>query len=319
MAAPATSARRYDRVARDLAAKLPADFSLRLVPPPPAPRLPPPAAQALKTTSGGSDGAEAAPQWFAAEKGEAAVRLAGAAPDEASRAAVSAFARARFGVAAVEEGMAIAETAPPPAWRRAALAGLDALVPLDRGALTFDGASLRLEGLTERPEAAREAAEAVAALGDIGVSATTSVTVDLPALAARLPLPPDACLSALQAEVDADPIGFDPGAAGITAESRGVLDRLAAIFRRCKGLVVEIGGHTDSQGRESTNQALSQGRAGAVRDKLFARGVSLAKMTARGYGEAEPIADNSTEEGRARNRRIEFRAAGDALALESDP
>ena len=77
---------------------------------------------------------------------------------------------------------------------------------------------------------------------------------------------------------------------------------------------MEIGGHTDSQGRESTNQRLSQGRAEAVLDALHARGVPLSRMVAQGYGESRPIADNGDEAGRAANRRIEFSDAAMSAA-----
>ena len=69
---------------------------------------------------------------------------------------------------------------------------------------------------------------------------------------------------------------------------------------------VIIGGHTDSEGDENDNYRLSVERAKAVRDALELRGVPEARMTAMGYGETEPIADNDTEEGRAANRRTTF-------------
>jgi len=66
-------------------------------------------------------------------------------------------------------------------------------------------------------------------------------------------------------------------------------------------------GHTDSTGSTSYNQALSERRAVAVRGALIARGANAANLTAVGYGESRPIASNGTREGRARNRRTEFK------------
>ncbi len=74
----------------------------------------------------------------------------------------------------------------------------------------------------------------------------------------------------------------------------------------CPGLKLEIGGHTDAQGSEGGNKALSQARAEAVLVALQGRRVDVSGMTAVGYGEGIPIADNGTEEGREANRRIEF-------------
>lgn len=308
VAAPAVGPGRFSRVARALAAELPPSFALHLTPPPPraGPRM-----------QGAEDPEDEgrAPRWLALRRDEnGAVTLGGGAPDAASRAAVAAYARARFGAMAVDDAMSLAEAAPPPTWRRAALAGIDALRPLDRGALRYDGEAVRVEGASLRPAAAREADAALAPLRELGLSARSVVTVDLPALAARLPLPGRDCLISLAAEVAADPIGFAPGETSIEAGSGAVLDRLAAILTRCSGLVVEIGGHTDSQGRESTNQRLSQGRAGAVLDALHARGVPLSRMVAQGYGESRPIADNGDEAGRAANRRIEFSDAAMSAA-----
>ena len=69
----------------------------------------------------------------------------------------------------------------------------------------------------------------------------------------------------------------------------------------------EIAGHTDSLGDGGYNQSLSEERARVVRDYLVVRGVAAGRLTAAGYGESDPIADNDTEEGRERNRRVELR------------
>ena len=84
------------------------------------------------------------------------------------------------------------------------------------------------------------------------------------------------------------------------------MNEIAAILRDCAGIPLEIQGHTDSQGREEMNQQLSQARAQSVLNALRARRVLVGGFEANGYGEATPIADNETEEGREANRRIEF-------------
>lgn len=70
---------------------------------------------------------------------------------------------------------------------------------------------------------------------------------------------------------------------------------------------IEIGGHTDYTGSDAYNQTLSQKRASAVRAYLISQGISAERLTAKGYGEAKPIASNETEEGKAENRRVEFK------------
>jgi OOP family OmpA-OmpF porin len=85
------------------------------------------------------------------------------------------------------------------------------------------------------------------------------------------------------------------------------MDKIAEILQACGDIRLEVQGHTDSQGREEMNLSLSQARAESVLNELRARKVLTSGFTAKGYGEAQPIADNDTEEGREANRRIEFR------------
>jgi OOP family OmpA-OmpF porin len=97
---------------------------------------------------------------------------------------------------------------------------------------------------------------------------------------------------------------------------------LAAIAARClenDGLALEIGGHTDARGDEEMNQALSQDRADAVLRALSARGLDATSVVATGYGERQPVADNDTDEGRARNRRITFEWRQADQGQESGP
>lgn len=70
---------------------------------------------------------------------------------------------------------------------------------------------------------------------------------------------------------------------------------------------VEIAGHTDEQGDAAYNQGLSQRRADAVRSYLTSKGVDASRLSGAGYGETQPVADNTTSEGRAQNRRVELR------------
>lgn len=102
-------------------------------------------------------------------------------------------------------------------------------------------------------------------------------------------------------------IYFDSGSATLKPESYPVLDGIADLLKANPSARVEVGGHTDSDGSESFNQDLSERRAGSVRTYLTQRGVSSAMLSTRGYGETSPVASNGTAEGKAQNRRIEFR------------
>ncbi|MGH8480981.1 MAG: OmpA family protein, partial [Nevskiaceae bacterium] len=102
-------------------------------------------------------------------------------------------------------------------------------------------------------------------------------------------------------------VTFLPGSATLTPEAREVLDSAVAALSGQKDLKIEIGGHTDAQGSDAANQRLSQRRADSVRQYLLDQGVEGERLTAVGYGEAQPIADNDTPAGRAENRRVEFK------------
>ena len=109
-----------------------------------------------------------------------------------------------------------------------------------------------------------------------------------------------------------DPIQFRYDSAEIEgAQSEKTLDEVAAILRENPDMKVEVGGHASSEGSDAYNQDLSQRRTEEVARQLEERGVSSDQMVARGYGESQPIADNSTQEGRETNRRVEFNVQRD--------
>ena len=99
---------------------------------------------------------------------------------------------------------------------------------------------------------------------------------------------------------------FDTGKTTIKFESAEILSNIAGILKEYSYANFNVDGHTDSVGSESTNQTLSEGRAQAVVDWLVENGISRSRLTSTGYGEAKPLMDNKTRDGRARNRRVEI-------------
>lgn len=99
---------------------------------------------------------------------------------------------------------------------------------------------------------------------------------------------------------------FELDSAELTAEARAVLDVVVEELMAHPHIAVEIGGHTDSSGSERYNQSLSTRRAQSVHDALVDAGIDPARLTAIGYGESRPVADNATTDGRERNRRVEM-------------
>jgi outer membrane protein OmpA-like peptidoglycan-associated protein len=109
----------------------------------------------------------------------------------------------------------------------------------------------------------------------------------------------------LKLEVPSD-VSFDVGRADIKPNFVPVLDRFAQTLNENPSTAVRIIGHTDSTGSDAINDPLSVNRAGSTRSHLASRGVSTQRVAIDGRGSREPIADNSTDSGRARNRRVEI-------------
>lgn len=101
-------------------------------------------------------------------------------------------------------------------------------------------------------------------------------------------------------------VQFETGSDVLTPTGRATLDRLLEPLRANATARIEIAGYTDDQGETASNLDLSRRRAAAARAYLADHGIAAARLTARGFGEASPVASNATEEGRARNRRIEL-------------
>lgn len=122
----------------------------------------------------------------------------------------------------------------------------------------------------------------------------------------------------LKLEIPSD-ISFDVGRADIKPRMRPVLDKFAQGLTGYQGTTVRIIGHTDSTGTDAINNPLSVNRAASTRDYLVARGVGMNRIAIDGRGSREPVADNSTVEGRARNRRVEIFVAEPAPAAQPAP
>ena len=109
----------------------------------------------------------------------------------------------------------------------------------------------------------------------------------------------------LKLEIPSD-VSFDSGSAQIKPNLRPVLDRFATTLNQNPVTTVRIIGHTDNRGSDAINNPLSVNRAAATRDYLVDRGVQAGRISIDGRGSREPLADNSTADGRARNRRVEI-------------
>lgn len=103
---------------------------------------------------------------------------------------------------------------------------------------------------------------------------------------------------------------FATGKSELNTKSKEILDELIVTMQENPTLIIEMGSHTDDVGGDAMNLTLSQKRANACVDYMIAGGIRADRLIARGYGEAVPVADNTSEEGRSKNRRTEFKVIG---------
>lgn len=276
----------FDRIIGELRAALPPAFSLDATLP------------KKETASGPAE-------FTASLSAEGRVELRGRLTDEGQQSAVDAYARAAFGAGDVYVATRL-DPELPDGWPIRVLAGLEALAELHQGSLLVRADLVEVKGVSGNQQARARITQILS--GKLGQGQTFRVDVtydeELDPLAA-LPTPEE-CAAEVAAVVAKQKITFTPGSAEIAAEALPVIAALAETLEDCPGLKMEIGGHTDAQGSEGGNKALSQARAEAVLVALQGRRVDVSGMTAVGYGEGIPIADNGTEEGREANRRIEF-------------
>ncbi|PZX11407.1 OOP family OmpA-OmpF porin [Palleronia aestuarii] len=255
------------------------------------------------------------PDFVAIRNPEGQVTMEGRLGTALERDAVDSFARALFGLDHVGGEIDVAPGVPD-GWSPRIFAALDALSLLAGGRAEVTEDIVRISGTTAMEEAETHIGEIVAAR--LGPEADTEIDVTYDArLDPELALPtPEECAAEINSILTLRQITFAPGSDEIDTASRESVDAIADILRQCEDVTMEVAGYTDSQGGEEMNRRLSQSRADALIAALMARRIVTAPLTAVGYGEEDPIADNSTPEGREANRRIEFRLLVDDAPAE---
>lgn len=253
----------------------------------------------------GAAPAQAAYRFGAAYDG-ASLALSGALPSEAARTALIA-AVSRDGLT-VDDKTAIAANAPDGAFADTVTAALTALLKSANFTLGLEDRTLSVAAIAPDSEA-REAL--LAALADLpaaydwtaeigiageGPAAATSSAADSPARS---------CQTAMSAALAASPVVFASASADLPASADALVGTLVGIAATCPEARIEIAGHTDASGNAAKNIQLSEDRAAALEAALIVRGVDAARLSAKGYGAARPVAGNDTDENKARNRRIE--------------
>jgi outer membrane protein OmpA-like peptidoglycan-associated protein len=225
--------------------------------------------------------------------------LSGSLPDQATRQAVLAAAKRMFPTDQIVDNTQVLPGATPQ-FGKTVSSLLKELSRLGSGSVKIAGTEAEINGSAFSDHSATAIKTDLASLSnsfhvktDVGISTAASI---------------DAadCQKLFKGLLDKAQIEFETGSATIEPDSTGLLDHLVGVARRCPSASFQVAGYTDSAGNAEFNVALSKRRAETVAKYLTTEGINADRVTAVGYGAADPIASNDTEEGRAKNRRIEI-------------
>jgi OOP family OmpA-OmpF porin len=234
---------------------------------------------------------------FHAESAAGVITLRGTIPDEGrATRIVDATRRLHSGSTIINE-LVVAEVAGPD-WLDSIGGLLDVATRLDPWTIDISDGQVTITGLTLD----EDAVAAIPVLVEEVIGAQLSVSTDIQVNPAALAIQLTQALAGSEL--------FAPKGATLTTEGRAILDQAIEILNVNPDGNLVVAAHTDDQGSEEGNLALTQQQADAVVAYLVTGGVDAGRLTAVGYGETQPIADNVTEDGRAQNRRIEFVTEG---------
>ncbi len=282
----------FDTVVGRLENSLPDLFSLLAVLPP-------------KPIVEGTEGTAEVPEFVVTKSSEGLIQMRGRVPDELIKESVNSYAGALFGHEVVFDQTRVTENLPE-GWPVRVLAGLEGLSYLHSGILVVQPDNISISGVSGDPDIRAEVSRVLTDKIDGKGDYRLNVRFDERLVPVVKTVTPEQCEARIANILDAQKIAFAPASSDIEAESLPVISDIAEVLRDCSQVEFVIEGHTDSQGSEDMNKNLSQSRAESVLSALLSRRVLTSGITAIGYGEEKPIADNDTEEGRFANRRIEF-------------
>jgi OOP family OmpA-OmpF porin len=224
------------------------------------------------------------------------VVVAGTVPDEATRVAVVSRLRELYGADRVVDQLTLGAVVAPPQWQQYVSKLLSpSIKQVSHGQLSVQGNTVDIKGEVGNESVRQQVASDMAqslnptytVRNGLRVAVQEQAVVDQ-ALANRI-------------------VEFEPGSAVLRPAALPILDEMAAAMTRLKGRKFEVIGHTDAQGARAANVSLSLARAQAVKTYLLGKGLPADALATSGMGPDQPVASNATDEGRARNRRIEFR------------
>lgn len=229
------------------------------------------------------------------------VTIEGYVPDAKAKSDIALIVRRRFLGEGLQDQTKIAAGAPAN-FMLGVSSALDQLSRLARGKIELRDATIKITGQALYERARDDILSKVASELPQNWKGSAEIEVRLPDTV----IPANECQTGLADLMGRGRISFETGSANIYKDSFGLLDNLVFQLNRCPEAVVNIGGHTDTDGSEEFNIDLSRRRAQSVADYLTNASIDKKRIVVVGYGSAMPLVPNDSEENKARNRRIEF-------------
>lgn len=232
-------------------------------------------------------------------------RITGTVPDEATKQQILAKAKEVYGEGNYIDELKVGGVSKPD-WLSSALA----LMPFTKngvtnGGLSIEGKSLSLIGqVPTQADKDKIFADAVKANPNVTINNLLTISGQKPMTEEQAKVQ-----SKLNESLAGKIIEFETGSDKLTDKGKAILDEIAPIIKDSTDNL-EVDGHTDNKGNPTSNKSLSERRAKTVVAYLTGKGIDTKRLTPKGFGQEKPIADNNTDEGRQRNRRIEFQVIG---------
>ncbi|WP_180069239.1 MULTISPECIES: OmpA family protein [unclassified Acinetobacter] len=223
------------------------------------------------------------------------ILIEGAVPNEKIKAEILAKAYSIYGQQNVVDQIQVRQVTTPSNWINTVTKVInDDLKKVKQGNLTVNGTEIKLTGKLSNPEDIQTTQVRFQSLTPVNFRLNTQLSLN------------QAEQQIIDAALKNRIIEFESGSAILAASGVQILDEMAVVLKRVRGKKVKILGHTDSSGDADKNIILSQQRADAVKTYLIHKNIPAESLSTEGLGSNKPVADNTTVEGRKKNRRIEF-------------
>lgn len=234
--------------------------------------------------------------WSQVATAESQVVIQGLVPDDGFRAAVVNRVMSLYGRERVVDRLATGGVTASSQWRQDLARLLPASIKqVSRGQITLEGQVIDIKGEVPSEPVRQQV------IADLNQAAGGAYTVKH---GLRVVVPEQVLIDQALANRTVE---FEPGSAVLTPAGMRLLDEMSKTLAQFKGRRFELIGHTDGNGQRASNVALSLARAESVKAYLVGKGLSAQNLQTKGLGPDQPIASNQTDEGRARNRRIDFK------------